>query len=140
MQTVVQQCCKAQVGGPCSHSISARRVFAYAVPTRMSCSSSKSSSYAWSVGRVRRSLPLSGRVDAAPRVRSVAAFDPQGPGAAQLASSMVVLSSTLVTGFYWWLVVVPSERQRLGRDKRRGEVKEYLDEIEQDPSRKVERW
>ncbi len=38
------------------------------------------------------------------------------------------------------LVVVPSERASLSRQKRKGAVKEYLEELEQDTDRKAERW
>eukprot|EP00798_Chlamydomonas_sp_ICE-L_P014994 gene14994-21052_t len=39
-----------------------------------------------------------------------------------------------------WLVVVPSERQTLGKAKRKGEVAQYLLKIENDESRGLERW
>lgn len=36
--------------------------------------------------------------------------------------------------------MVPSERAALSKSKRRGEVKQYIEEIEADDSRKAERW
>lgn len=41
---------------------------------------------------------------------------------------------------YWWYVIVPQERTRLGRSKRMGDVKEYLEELEGDKGRRLERW
>ena len=36
--------------------------------------------------------------------------------------------------------MVPSERATLGKAKRKGQLKQYLDEIDSDQSRGVERW
>eukprot|EP00239_Pterosperma_sp_CCMP1384_P005976 CAMPEP_0197855932 /NCGR_PEP_ID=MMETSP1438-20131217/27534_1 /TAXON_ID=1461541 /ORGANISM="Pterosperma sp., Strain CCMP1384" /LENGTH=204 /DNA_ID=CAMNT_0043471195 /DNA_START=302 /DNA_END=916 /DNA_ORIENTATION=- len=71
------------------------------------------------------------------QVVSSQTFEPQGPGVAQ---TLVVLVVTLAPALYWWLVLVPSERQSLAKNKRRGEVKEYLEQIEGDESRVMERW
>ncbi len=51
-----------------------------------------------------------------------------------------VVSAILAATAYWWLVLVPSARGDLARSKRRGEVRAYLEEIEGDSSRGVERW
>jgi hypothetical protein len=46
--------------------------------------------------------------------------------AAVLASQLVVASSSLGLGTYWWFVVVPSERAALAKAKRKGDVGQYL--------------
>ncbi|GAX82054.1 hypothetical protein CEUSTIGMA_g9482.t1 [Chlamydomonas eustigma] len=60
--------------------------------------------------------------------------------AAVLASQLVVASSSLGLGAYWWFVVVPSERAALAKAKRKGGVGEYLKEVKSDPDRKLEQW
>ena len=62
---------------------------------------------------------------------------------------LAVLASVSLVGGYWWLVLVPSERRSLAKSKRRGEVNEYLNELEEATStsqqsgnqmRALERW
>jgi hypothetical protein len=56
------------------------------------------------------------------------------------SSAAVVVGSSMGIAAYWWLIFVPAERRALASDKRRGEVKEYLEEIAGDESRGLERW
>ncbi|CAG9460923.1 unnamed protein product [Pedinophyceae sp. YPF-701] len=57
-----------------------------------------------------------------------------------LGAQLAVLGLTAAAGAYWWYVVVPSERAVVGRSKRMGGIKEYLDDIEGDEERGLERW
>jgi len=68
-------------------------------------------------------------------------FEPTMP-VEQLTASAGVLLLTVVTGAYWWLVIVPSERASLAKAKRRGGVRSYLDDLEASPTdeRQAERW
>lgn len=72
-------------------------------------------------------------------VAKVATFEPQVDPNVVL-TQLTVLFVTLGAGAYWWKVVVPSERAALSRSKKKGELKEYLDELEGDYDRPVERW
>lgn len=76
------------------------------------------------------SAPASPASPAAPKPR----FEPRADPAV-LGSQLVVLGATVGAGAYWWYVVVPSERASLARSKRRGSVREYLQELNQDDSR-----
>lgn len=55
-------------------------------------------------------------------------------------SQVAVLGSAFGLAAYWWYIFVPAERRSLAKEKRRGEVKEYLEEIAGDESRGLERW
>ena len=55
-------------------------------------------------------------------------------------SQLLVLASTVGAGAYWWFVVVPSERAALGREKRKGELRSYLDGLADDKERGIEKW
>lgn len=79
---------------------------------------------------------------AARRLRAippVVAFEPSVSSAA-LLPQLVVLATTFGLAGYWWLIFVPSERASLARSKRGGELKEYLQALESDRSRSLERW
>ncbi|KAF5836995.1 hypothetical protein DUNSADRAFT_4968 [Dunaliella salina] len=85
--------------------------------------------------RVRRAILPPARQ----RCKPPQAFEPH-IGGPQLASASVVIASTVITGMYWWMVVVPSERATLAKSKRRGTMRQYLQELQEDPSREAERW
>mmetsp|Transcript_11533 Transcript_11533/g.31104 ORF Transcript_11533/g.31104 Transcript_11533/m.31104 type:complete len:186 (-) Transcript_11533:948-1505(-) len=54
----------------------------------------------------------------------------------------IVLTVTAACAAVWWFAVVPSERARLARRKRRpdGDVRKYLEELRNEPERRAERW
>lgn len=54
----------------------------------------------------------------------------------------VVLLVTVVPYAYWWYIIVPTRRRELAGSKRRGDVKEYLEELASAPTdeRKAEKW
>lgn len=94
--------------------------------------------------RMRRILIAAGpaRCSPIPLARSQAStaqFEPRFDASAA-ASMGIVLLSVAASAAYWWGVVVPSERASLGRSKRRGAVKAYLDELQGDEGRVAERW
>ena len=66
-------------------------------------------------------------------------FEAQPP---PLGTSVAVLGSTAGVIGYWWLVLVPSERRDLAKNKNKGGLNEYLDDLENsEPSeRKMEKW
>eukprot|EP00802_Teleaulax_amphioxeia_P022040 Tamp_22451.p1 GENE.Tamp_22451~~Tamp_22451.p1 ORF type:complete len:220 (+),score=51.95 Tamp_22451:55-660(+) len=66
-------------------------------------------------------------------------FEAQAP---PIGTSLAVLGSTGGVLAYWWLVLVPSERRDLAKNKNKGGLNEYLDDLEtSDPSeRKLEKW
>ena len=55
-------------------------------------------------------------------------------------ASFIALASPIGLAAYWWLVLVPQERRALAKSKRRGSLSSYLDELEGDDSRALERW
>lgn len=66
-------------------------------------------------------------------------FEPHLDPAAATAQ-LSVLAATVGVGAYWWFVVVPSERQALAKEKRKGDLRGYLEEISVDENKGVERW
>jgi hypothetical protein len=79
------------------------------------------------------------RRQSAPRVLALRAvvFEPVVPNMAQTA---VVLLSTVGLASYWWLVFVPSERRDLAKNKNKGGLNNYLEELEASSGRELERW
>eukprot|EP01024_Parvocaulis_polyphysoides_P033109 TRINITY_DN2950_c0_g1_i1.p3 TRINITY_DN2950_c0_g1~~TRINITY_DN2950_c0_g1_i1.p3 ORF type:complete len:194 (-),score=17.08 TRINITY_DN2950_c0_g1_i1:660-1241(-) len=55
-------------------------------------------------------------------------------------AQLIVLGITGGAAFYWWSILIPSERASLGRSKRLGPFKQYLTDLNIDESRKLERW
>lgn len=53
-------------------------------------------------------------------------FEPQIDGSV-LGAQLAVLGMSCGLAAYWWLVVVPSERATLAREKRKGDVGVYLE-------------
>jgi len=68
-----------------------------------------------------------------------AAFEAQPP---PLGTSVAVLGSTAGVMGYWWLVLVPSERRDLAKNKNKGGLNDYLDDLEKTAvsERKLEKW
>jgi hypothetical protein len=66
-------------------------------------------------------------------------FEPQVDSQA-LTAQLVVLSVTAATAAYWWLSVVPSARRTLAKEKRAGPLNQYLNELQEDSGRELERW
>lgn len=52
----------------------------------------------------------------------------------------VVLAATGGAAWFWWAVLVPSERASVGRSKRMGALGQYLDDLENSEGRSLERW
>ena len=65
-----------------------------------------------------------------------------GPDFAQAAPTLFVLAVTAALGWVWWFQVVPQQRVELSKSKRKGPIKEYLDDLDISDSseRGVERW
>ena len=57
-----------------------------------------------------------------------------------LTSQLVVLGFTGVIVAYWWYVLVPGARVNLAVNKRSGRLRDYLEELKGDDSRKMERF
>ena len=53
-------------------------------------------------------------------------FEPQMDGSV-LGAQLAVVGMSCGLAAYWWLVVVPSERAALAREKRKGDVGVYLE-------------
>lgn len=53
-----------------------------------------------------------------------------------------IVASIAVPFAAWWFVVVPNRRREIAVSKRRGEVREYLEELAESPedTRKAEKW
>lgn len=66
-------------------------------------------------------------------------FEPQ-MDTSVLYAQLFILVIMLGMAAYWWLVLVPSERQTLAKAKRKGAVGDYLLQIESQDDRKLERW
>lgn len=67
-------------------------------------------------------------------------FEPQAPDPAVIGSQVAVLAVTLGAAGYWWMAVVPAARQSLAKDKRAGPARAYLEGLQQDEGKKLERW
>ena len=57
-----------------------------------------------------------------------------------MTTTLVLLSAPAGLAFYWWSVLVPSERRSLAKSKRRGALNTYLEDLEGDETRGLERW
>jgi len=53
-----------------------------------------------------------------------------------------ILICTAVPMAYWWYIIVPTKRREVAASKRRGEMREYLEELAATPAgeRKSEKW
>ena len=84
------------------------------------------------------SMVLSEGVQAA--AASATVYGPQAPDASVLAG---LAGTVLLSGgayVYWDKVIVPMKRTEVSKSKRKGEIKEYLEEIREDDDRKAEQW
>lgn len=74
-----------------------------------------------------------------PEALDTAVFEARAPDASVWAALAV---ASVAPGCYWWLVVVPSERRKLAREKRGGGVNEYLEGLEASgkDQRQLEKW
>lgn len=66
-------------------------------------------------------------------------FEAQAP---PLGTTIAVLGSTAGVLAYWWLVLVPSERRDLAKNKNKGGLNDYLADLEKSGTseRKIEKW
>ncbi|KAF8072897.1 hypothetical protein HT031_000557 [Scenedesmus sp. PABB004] len=87
----------------------------------------------------RAALPDAGSAVAAAAAAAPAVFEPRVDGAV-LAAQLLVLAACGGAGLYWWFVLVPSARRTLARDKRTGELNEFLNELQASRDRPLERW
>lgn len=69
----------------------------------------------------------------------VSTFEPHVDPSTVLSETVVLLSTIGLAG-YWWLVIVPSERRSLSKNKRKGPLSQYLADLRGDDSRRLERW
>jgi hypothetical protein len=67
-------------------------------------------------------------------------LEPVQVDAQALSAQLVVLTVTGSTALYWWYSVVPSARRTLAKEKRSGPLSEYLQDLQQNPNKPVERW
>ena len=96
----------------------------------------------------RRARALSralSRVVAAPRAISAvdpiaAAYVPTPIDPALLRDELVVLGAIGAMTAYWWLVLVPSARVRLAKNKKSGELRAYLDDLARSDGKGLEKW
>jgi len=80
-------------------------------------------------------------VEAASRTRPLAELS-EPDLAALLPTAVVVILACAVPFAVWFYVIVPSRRTDLAKSKKRGEMKEYLEELAAAPEedRKSEKW
>lgn len=67
-------------------------------------------------------------------------YVPSPMDTSMLTSQLVVLGVTGVMVAYWWYVLVPGARVNLAVNKRSGRLRDYLEELKGDDSRKMERF
>ena len=67
-------------------------------------------------------------------------YVPSPMDTSMLTSQLVVLGFTGVMVAYWWYVLVPGARVNLAVNKRSGRLRDYLEELKGDDSRKMERF
>ncbi|CAE7200080.1 LOX3.1 [Symbiodinium pilosum] len=65
-------------------------------------------------------------------------------GAPQLPATQIIITllCAIIPVAYWWYVIVPYKRRELASSKRKGDVKEYLEDLAATPSgdRQAEKW
>jgi hypothetical protein len=90
--------------------------------------------------RLMTDAELTSLVSSSPTV--MREFEPQI--SAETVTSMVLITLLCaVAAAYWWNVVIPDRRAELAMSKRKGEVKEYLDDLREAEvlgERQAERW
>jgi len=73
-------------------------------------------------------------------VRATGDYVPSPLDTTVIVRQLEVLGAVGVMGAYWWYVLVPNARVNLAVNKRKGDLRQYLEELKQDDSRPVERW
>lgn len=68
------------------------------------------------------------------------AYDPGPVDSSVIIGQLSVIAVSASAAAFWWYVTVPEKRLELSRSKKGGEIKELLDDLEEDSDRKVERW
>ena len=84
-------------------------------------------------------------VPVAPRAFSAvdpiaATYVPTPIDPAVLRDELVVLGAIGATTAYWWLVLVPSARVALAKNKKSGELRAYLDDLARSDGKGLEKW
>jgi len=79
-------------------------------------------------------------VDAHAAVQSQQALGPQAPPPEVLAGLISTVGLSAGAYGYWDKVIVPQKRAEVAASKRKGEIKEYLEDIRGDDERKAEQW
>lgn len=67
-------------------------------------------------------------------------FEPVLPSETALIGMVSVVALCVVAAVVWNNGVVPVSRTKLALSKSRGQVKEYLDEIRDNPDKELEQW
>jgi hypothetical protein len=70
----------------------------------------------------------------------VAAYNPPPLDPAVLQADAAVLAGTAAVVAYWWFVLVPGARVRLAVNKKTGTLRRYLEELQADDSRPLQKW
>ena len=104
-----------------------------------------------------RAVAAAARVDVASRVRGrfrrrvaprafsavdpiAATYVPTPIDPAVLRDELVVLGAIAATTAYWWLVLVPSARVALAKNKKSGKLRAYLDDLARSDGKGLEKW
>eukprot|EP00238_Polyblepharides_amylifera_P003465 CAMPEP_0196575014 /NCGR_PEP_ID=MMETSP1081-20130531/4595_1 /TAXON_ID=36882 /ORGANISM="Pyramimonas amylifera, Strain CCMP720" /LENGTH=163 /DNA_ID=CAMNT_0041893193 /DNA_START=268 /DNA_END=759 /DNA_ORIENTATION=- len=72
--------------------------------------------------------------------RAAGDYVPSPMDASALTAQLEVLGAISVVLIYWWYVLVPNARVNLAVNKRKGKLQDYLVELKNDDSKKIERW
>ena len=68
-------------------------------------------------------------------------FEPQSFEAQGDPAQFLLLALVVAIPFgYWWLITVPEARLDLAKDKRKGETKEFIRELQDAEGREAEKW
>jgi hypothetical protein len=79
----------------------------------------------------------------------VVAYTPSAVESDTIIQQSIVLAGTALPALYWWRVTVPEKRLEISRSKKRGELKDVLDDLAQENDvagsptsgqKKLERW
>ena len=63
-----------------------------------------------------------------------------GAEAPPVGTILLLVGMPVGLAAYWWQILVPSERRSLAKSKRKGGLDQYLEGLENDESRGLERW
>mmetsp|Transcript_7560 Transcript_7560/g.24913 ORF Transcript_7560/g.24913 Transcript_7560/m.24913 type:complete len:164 (-) Transcript_7560:64-555(-) len=67
-------------------------------------------------------------------------YEPGPVEPAVIAQQLTVIGASAGAAFFWWTVTVPEKRLEISRSKKGGDIKDYLDDLEDDGERSLERW